>query len=222
MRLDLHVHGQWSPDSRLRLEAAVDRLGFAGLSGFALTDHNTLAGHAQLRELAARYPMYRFLPCVEVSTLEGHLLVYGVDELPPLHVSLAETVDWVRARGALSVLAHPFRWAHGAGRTAADTARIDGIEAVNGHNGAVANARAELVAARRAVAATGGSDAHDGAGIGRAFTEFPSDVQSLEEVLKAMRTGRTVAGGRSLAFGERLRLSLRTGALRAARGFRPI
>ncbi len=222
MRLDLHVHSHWSPDSRLTLEEAVDRLGFAGLSGFALTDHNSIAGHRELRALEARYPMYRFIPGVEVSTHEGHLLVYGIEALPPIHAPLADTLEWVRARGAVAVLAHPFRWAHGVGRTLAETAAVNGIEAVNGHNAAVPNARAELVAARRSLTATGGSDAHDPQGIGRAYTEFPAEVRTVEEILAAIRTGHTVAGGRSLALGERLRLSLRTGVLRAARGFRPI
>jgi predicted metal-dependent phosphoesterase TrpH len=216
------VHSQWSPDSRLSLEAAVDRLGFAGLSGFALTDHNTIAGHRSLRELAERYPMYSFVPGVEISTVEGHLLVYGVNELPPVHAPLEETLDWVRSRGAVSVLAHPFRRAHGVGRAVAENARVDGLEALNGHNGSVANARAELLAARRGIAATGGGDAHDAAGLGRGFTEFPSEVRTVEEVLGAIRSARTTPGGRSLAFVERLRLAVRTGALRAARGFRPI
>lgn len=222
MRLDLHVHARWSPDSRLTLEEAVDRVGVAGLAGFALTDHNTIAGHAQLKELARRYPMYRFVPGVEVSTQEGHLLVLGVEELPPIHAPLDETLDWVRARGAASVLAHPFRWAHGVGRAVAERAAVDGIEAINGHNGAVTNARAELLVARRGLTATGGSDSHDPRGVGRAFTEFPDEPAGVDEVVSALRRHRTAAGGRSLALGERLRLSVRTGFLRALRGFRPI
>lgn len=222
MRIDLHVHSRWSPDSRLTLEAAVDRLGFAGLSGFALTDHNTIAGHREVRALADRYPMYRFIPGVEVSTREGHLLVYGVEELPPIHAPLTETLDWVRAQGGLAVLAHPFRWSHGVGRTLAETARVDGLETVNGHNALVPNARAELVAARRGLTATGGSDAHDARGIGRTYTEFPEEVRTVEEIMEALHRGHTMPGGRSLAFGERLRLSVRTGLLRAARGFRSI
>ena len=55
-----------------------------GCQGFALTDHNTVEGHPALREIAARFPRYRFVPAVEVSTEEGHLLVYGSSELPPI------------------------------------------------------------------------------------------------------------------------------------------
>lgn len=222
VRIDLHVHSAHSPDSRLSLSQIVDALGRNALQGFALTDHNTLAGHAQLRELARENPAYRMIPGVEVSTAAGHLLVYGVSDLPPIHAPLPETVDWVHARGGVAVLAHPFRWAHGVGRRWADEAAVDGIEGVNGHNPPVANARAELVAARRRLATTGGSDAHDAQGVGRAFTEFPSGADTIEELLSALRHASTSAGGRSLGLTERIRLSARTGALRALRGFRPI
>jgi len=222
VRLDLHVHSTRSPDSRLAIEQAVDRLGPAGLQGLALTDHNTIAGHRRLGELAERYSMYRLVPGVEVSTREGHLLVYGVTELPPIRAPLAETVDWVRAHNGVSVLAHPLRWAHGVGQSLMERTGVDGIEGINGHNGETANARAELVAARRQLAVTGGSDAHIVGGVGRAYTEFPEDARSVEELLEALRRGSTTAGGRSLRTGERVRLAIGTALRRASRGFGPI
>jgi predicted metal-dependent phosphoesterase TrpH len=222
LRVDLHVHSRFSPDGRANLEAIVDQIGVAGLQGFALTDHNTLAGHRRLAELRTRFPMYWLLPGVEVSTVEGHLLVYGVSELPPIHAPLADTLDWVRSRGGVGVLAHPFRWSHGVGRHLAETSAVAAIETSNGHNSEVANARAELVAARRGLGHTGGSDAHDVREVGRAYTEFPNEFSSLDDLLEILRRGRTLGGGRSLTFGHRVRLGIRTGLLRAARGFRSI
>ncbi|MCI4331544.1 MAG: CehA/McbA family metallohydrolase [Thermoplasmata archaeon] len=221
-RFDLHVHTRFSPDGRIRIASVVEQLGVAGLKGFALTDHNTVAGHPHLKEIAARYPRYTFLPAVEVSTREGHLLLYGVSESPPIHRPLAETLEWAEARRAVPVLSHPFRWAHGVGRHLAETARVAGIEAMNGHNGEVANAKAELVAARRRISETGGSDAHELNDIGTAFTEFPEGTTGVEEVLECLRRGQCRAAGRSLPAPQRLRLALMTLARRAGRGFRPI
>ncbi len=222
VRLDLHVHSLHSPDGRVPLEEWVNRLGYAGLQGFALTDHNSIEGHGRLAEIAREYPMYWFLPGVEVSTREGHLLVYGVRELPPVHRSIDETLDWVRARAGVSVIAHPMRWAHGVGRRIAERVTVDGIEALNGHNAEITNARAELLAARRGLAATGGSDAHEVRDLGRAYTEFSSDTSSVDDLLSQLRAHRTRGGGRSLSIGQRIRLGIRTGLLRASRGFRPI
>jgi predicted metal-dependent phosphoesterase TrpH len=222
VRLDLHVHSRWSPDSRLSLDAIGARLPHVGLKGFALTDHNTVDGHAALRAMQERYPTYLFLPAVEVSTHDGHLLAYGLREVPPLRRPVAETAEWVRDHGGEPVLAHPFRRAHGVGRQLAETVRISGIETRNGHNSEIANLRAEGVAAHRSVGMTGGSDAHAPAELGRAFTEFEPDVVTIDDLLEALRRGHVSATGTSLRMAERLRLGLRTGLLLASRGFRPI
>ncbi|HXW66842.1 MAG TPA: CehA/McbA family metallohydrolase [Thermoplasmata archaeon] len=222
LRLDLHVHSVRSPDSRLTLDAIVERLPHVGMKGFALTDHNSVDGHRELDALRARYPGYLFVPGIEVSTAQGHLLAYGVTETAPAHRPLAETIEWVRAHGGEPVLAHPFRRSHGAGRRLAETAAVAAIESRNGHNSEIANLRAEGVAARRALATTGGSDAHARGEIGRAFTELDPSVGSVDDVLEALRRRRVSAVGASLAWPGRLRLGLRTGLLLASRGFRPI
>ena len=221
-RIDLHVHTRFSVDSRIRIASLVEQVGIAGLHGFALTDHNSVAGHPHLKEIALRYPRYTFVPGVEASTREGHVLLYGVSEAPPVHRPLAETLQWAEARGAVAVLSHPLRWAHGVGRRLAETAPVHGIEAMNGHNGEVANAGAELIAARRKVAETGGSDAHELPELGTAYTEFPEGTQSVDDVLEHLRRGQCRAAGRSLPPPQRLRLAVMTLARRAGRGFRPI
>jgi len=222
LRLDLHVHSRYSPDSPLTLAQLVGRLPYTGLRGFALTDHNSVGGHAELQELRSAHPTYVFLSGIEVSTLEGHLLAYGLSELPPVHRPVVETIGWVRAHGGEPVLAHPFRWRHGVGRKVAETAPVHAIEARNGHNSEVANAKAELVAARRGLGMTGGSDVHALLELGRAFTTFPEDARTPDELLEALRRGRTQAGGRSLAFPGRVRIGLATGAKFLSRGFRSI
>jgi len=222
LRLDLHVHSEHSPDSRLTLEAIAARLPYAGLKGFAITDHNTVAGHREIPALRERYPGILVLPGVEVSTREGHLLAYGVRECPPPHRPVAETIEWVQDHGGEAVLAHPFRLAHGVGRRVATSAPVHAIEARNGHNSELQNLKAELLAAQRSLGGTGGSDGHEIRDLGRAFTEFPDEVASPDDILERLRTGRSIAGGHSLPLPGRLRLGVRTGLLRLGRGLRPI
>jgi predicted metal-dependent phosphoesterase TrpH len=222
VRLDLHVHSRHSPDSDLTVEAIASRLAAVGLNGFALTDHNSVAGHAELSTLRERYPGLVFVPGVEVSTREGHLLAYGVSEVPPADRPVTETIEWVRRHGGESVLAHPFRFSHGVGRAIAGTARVTAIETVNGHSASRVNRRAAEVAARRRLGATGGSDVHELADLGRAYTEFPEGTASIDAVLDAIRAGAITAGGLSLTFSRRVRLGWRTAVLRLRRGFRPI
>jgi predicted metal-dependent phosphoesterase TrpH len=222
LRLDLHVHTAHSPDSRLSLEAIASRLPYAGLKGFAITDHNSIAGHRELPALRARHPGILIVPGVEVSTREGHLLAYGVADCPPAHRPVAETIEWVRDHGGEPVLAHPFRFAHGVGRRVALAAPVRTIEVLNGHNSELQNLKAELLVAQRSLSGTGGSDVHEIRDLGRAYTEFPEDVHSVEDVLDRLGQGTCVPGGHSLPLPGRLRLSLRTGLLRLGRGFRPV
>jgi 3',5'-nucleoside bisphosphate phosphatase len=99
-RCDLHVHSTASDgtDDPAALPGLVQR---AGLAGFALTDHDTLAGLPAARAAADALGL-RFLPGVEVSAdpdvfdtgrAEGnlHLLAYGIDPAAPaLNAVLAD------------------------------------------------------------------------------------------------------------------------------------
>jgi len=221
-RLDLHVHSRASPDSRLTLDAIAARLPYVGMKGFAVTDHNSIAAHAEIPSIRERYPGFFVIPGVEVSTREGHLLVYGVSDLPPLRAPLAETLEWVSRRNGAAVLAHPFRLSHGVGGKIARRAPIAAIESVNGHNSAIANAKAELVAAERHLGSTGGSDVHEIGDVGRAYTEFSDDIDSVDGLLDALRRGHTTGDGASLRSIGRVRWAFRTGMLRIARGFRSV
>lgn len=222
VRLDLHVHSRHSPDSSLSLETIASGLASVGLNGFALTDHNTVAGHGELATLQARSPELVLVPGVEVSTFEGHLLAYGVSEVPPPYRPVVETVDWVRDHGGVSVLAHAFRCAHGVGRAIAESAPVNAIETVNGHNSPGANRKAAAVATRRGLGATGGSDVHVLFDLGRAYTEFADGTTRVDAVLRSIREGTQTAGGQSLTFPGWLRYEWRTAVLRLRRGFRPI
>jgi len=222
LKLDLHVHSEHSPDGRSSVDSLVAALPGAGIQGLALTDHNSVAGHRRLRELARERLSLRLLVGVEVSTQEGHLLAYGLEESPPPQRPVAETIDWVEAHGGVPVLAHPFRWSHGVGGHVARTARVPAVESINGHNRPSANTRAAAVAAARALGSTGGSDAHSPREIGRARTCFPEGANTVDELLDALRRGATVAEGEPLGPHERFVLGIRTFVLRLGRGFRPI
>ena len=202
MRLDLHVHSTRSPDSSLRLSDIVDALGVNGLQGFALTDHNTIEGHPALREIAARFPRYRFIPAVEVSTEEGHLLVYGNSGAPtdPAAARRDARLDegaWARDLAGPSPAAEPR-----GRRRIASSAPVTALETMNGHNRGVPNARAALLAARRGIGETGGSDAHSRSDLGRAATEFRDERLRRRGVAPRDLPGPR-PGGRPIADGGR-------------------
>ena len=88
MRIDLHSHSTASDGTDPPAEV-MRRARAAGLDVIALTDHDTLAGHAEAR--GALPPGLALVPGMELSCrLDGHsvhLLAYHVD---PAHAGLAE------------------------------------------------------------------------------------------------------------------------------------
>lgn len=222
LRFDLHIHSRYSPDSKLTVEAIAAAAAAGGLGGFALTDHNSVRGLGDLLEAQRQYRGYLFVPGVEVSTSQGHLLAYGLHEAPPVGRALEETIAWVEARSGVAVLAHPFRRTHGVGARATAEMAVPAIEVRNGHNTEIANARAELVTAQRRLGGTGGSDAHTIRDVGRAYTIVSDPVDTVEDLLEAIRRGHCRAEGRSLTGLESWRVGLRNVGLRLARGLRPV
>jgi predicted metal-dependent phosphoesterase TrpH len=221
-RFDLHVHSRHSPDSEETVEAIAARASSLGLRGFALTDHNTVAGHAELLALAPRWPGLLLVPGVEVSTREGHLLLLGAREAPAPRLPIQEVLGWARSRSVVPVIAHPFRLFHGVGGPVAARATVPAIETRNGHNPPRANRRAHALAAVRRIGSTGGSDAHRADEVGRCTTEVAATVGTVAELLVEVGSGRTTAVGTELTPGELARLTFRNFGRRLTRGLRPI
>lgn len=90
---DLHMHSTAS-DGTLSPAALVDRVAERGLSGFSLTDHDSVEGLADARGAAERHGL-RMLAGAELSANEPersvHLLAYGIDpDSPQLQGFLAD------------------------------------------------------------------------------------------------------------------------------------
>lgn len=102
---DLHSHSVHS-DGTLTVPELAARARAAGLDLLAVTDHNTIAHHAELAEVAA-WSEVELLPGQEVTTRGGHANVLGaapwVDFRAPAH-------EWraaADAAGALFEICHP-------------------------------------------------------------------------------------------------------------------
>jgi len=76
MRFDLHIHSNYSPDSRLDVDDILRRAVKKGLDGIAICDHDTITGSFLARRRAKELDLpLLVLPAVEVSTNMGHLIV---------------------------------------------------------------------------------------------------------------------------------------------------
>lgn len=193
MRLDLHAHSRYSPDSKLDpVEIAKVARG-RGVDGVAITDHNAVEGARKAWEWG-RDNGVLVVRGTEVSTSHGHVLAYGVTEPLPRDRSARDTVEAVLALGGVPVAAHPYRFWSGLGEGETVASPFPAYEVQNARTLRGGNARARALAAARRVGGTGGSDAHFYDEVGRAVTVVDG-ASSEAEVLEALRQGRVRAEG---------------------------
>lgn len=195
MRLDLHNHTRYSPDSRVDPAALVHRAQALGLDGIAITDHNSVAGVRGAIDAAADLPGFLVIPATEVSTAEGHVLGFGISDPIPRDLAPSETVERIVAAGGVAVAAHPYRFWSGLGERSTVSAKFAAYEVRNARTLRAGNERADRLAEGQRVGRTGGSDSHFLHEHGRAFTVLDRGPSTLDDVLQAIGAGETRAEG---------------------------
>jgi predicted metal-dependent phosphoesterase TrpH len=171
LRIDLHLHSRWSPDSSTRLTALVARCRELSLDRIALTDHNTAEGALELRR---REPELTIVG-EEVKSTEGDIIGLFLSGTVEPGGSPEEVCDAIHAMGGLTYACHPFdrrRASFRPERLVELAPRFDIIETHNSWADPAANhAAAELCRELGRVAATG-SDSHSESELGRAWMEI--------------------------------------------------
>lgn len=213
-RADLHVHTAASPDGRSPLDAVARAARRAGLDAVAITDHDLCTAVPHEAEGVL------LIPGCEISTSAGHItglfLECPVDLAALGRLPAPEAaVEAIRASGGLAVLAHPY---HRPGAAPEGfTFPLDGVEAANARacfKVAEANRLAAALAQERGLPPVGGSDAHDAAEVGNAFTELEAEELTVPALRAALAAGRSRAVVRRATPHLRKGLSQWTKALR--------
>ncbi len=164
-----------------------------GLQGLAITDHNAVSGIEEA--LSAAGKDFLVLPGIEVSTASGHVLGYGVREVVPRDLGVAETVERITALGGIAVAAHPFRFWSGLGGEALGEARFSAFETSNARTLRRGNERARERARASQVGETGGSDSHFLDEVARAVTSVDSGATTADDLLQLLAAGKTRSQG---------------------------
>lgn len=191
MKFDLHIHTtRHSPDSVLDPFELLEQAQEIGLDGVVITEHDWLWTAGELDELRAAAPGLVVLAGIEVSTRQGHFLVYGVTN--PFRVGagidVADLCKEVHRQGGAVVAAHPFRW----GQRFHDILKhdrpaLDGLEMMSSNMDGDCRRRTLEVQQKIGVAGLGNSDAHDVNKVGFCYTEFDAEIRSIRDLVAAIR-----------------------------------
>ncbi|MDD5502594.1 MAG: PHP domain-containing protein [Candidatus Thermoplasmatota archaeon] len=200
MKLDMHVHSNYSVDGETPVAEAIKAAQKAGLSGLCLADHNNPKGNIEARKVAPKN--FIVVSGCEVSAIEGHILCYGTDAQIPKSLPIAETIENIHDAGGIAVAPHPFRMRYAIGGEAVRRNKFDGVEAFNGRNlKPGSNEKAAAIARECKIGMTGGSDAHIAKHIGLGYL-ITDGAKNEDDIIEAIRRRRTNAGGERLKFGD--------------------
>jgi predicted metal-dependent phosphoesterase TrpH len=190
LRVDLHLHSNFSHDGQNSLEELLARSREVGLDRIALTDHNTVEGALKLAQMAPELTIVG----EEAKTREGEVIgLFITDRLPP-YVMPEEVMDLIHDMGGLTYLPHPLdrrRANFRPERLMRLADRIDIIETYNPWCETSANAAAAALAADLGKVTATGSDSHGIQELGRSWMEI-EDYQSPAEFLEKLRLARHV------------------------------
>ena len=193
LKVDMHTHSEYSPDSRTPLRVQAAAIKAAGLHVVCATDHNTIEGAVRLRELADGF---RVVVGEEISSRDGDIIGLFLESAIPRDLSAEETIARIHDQGGLVSVPHPFsrnRRFH-LRRSVLDRVYkdIDCIEVFNAREAFTQdNLRAAAFAKEKEIPGAVGSDAHRAAEIGRAWVEV-EDFVGREDFIATLREGSVI------------------------------
>ena len=190
MRVDLHLHSNYSHDGRSSLEELIQRCAAVGLDRIALTDHNTMEGAQRLAKLAPDLAIIG----EEAKTREGEVIGLFITRRLPPYLRPEEVLDMVHEMGGLTYIPHPLdrhRANFRSERIVELADQIDIIETYNAWCEPAANQAAARLAAELDKVTATGSDAHAAPELGRSWMEMEA-YTSPQDFLKKLRAARHV------------------------------
>lgn len=199
-KYDLHVHTEYSGDSLCEIGKIIEVGRKKGLSGIAITDHDTMEGLEEALKITEDIN-FLVMPGIEISSADGHILGLGIKNPIPPDLPAKKTVDLIRRENGIAIAAHPF---------CLDPkpfcplrAEFDAIEIFNPRR-YIGNHIAKNYADQSGIPPFAGSDAHSYEEIGLAGieTKCKSDVN---KILKEIKLGKVSVFGRTLPIWSYLR-----------------
>jgi predicted metal-dependent phosphoesterase TrpH len=195
VRVDLHLHSNYSHDGQSSLEELIQRCAEVGLDRIALTDHNTVEGAQALADLAPDLTIIG----EEAKTREGEVIGLFITRRLPPYLRPEEVMDLIHEMGGLTYIPHPLD-RHRANfrlERMIDLAdRIDIIETYNAWCEPAENQAAGRLATELGKVTATGSDAHAAQELGRSWMEI-EDYTTPLDFLEKLRSARHVITARS-------------------------
>jgi len=191
IRLDMHMHTEYSRDSRVALSEFAALARKAELGAVCVTDHDTIEGGLRLREMDTGLQV---VVGEEITTADGELVGLFLEKQIRPGLTAETTIEHIHEQGGLAYVPHPFsrnRRRHLRRAVLDEVApRLDIVEVFNAREAASSSNVQALAFARDHDLPGGvGSDSHRKIEIGGAYVEV-APFGTPAELLAALREGK--------------------------------
>jgi predicted metal-dependent phosphoesterase TrpH len=222
LKLDLHIHSQYSEDGAGSPKEIINHLIKKGLNGMAITDHNTVEGG--LKALKVTPKDFIVIPGVEISTAEGHIIALDVRENIPRNLSVEETIDKIIDQGGTPIVPHLYRSMSGIKKAKLKKvqSKIPAIEVFNSCSVPQSNLKTVKTAKELNLGGVGGSDSHLPMYTGYGYTTTNTTDLSIDSIISEINKKKTWGEGATLPLVYRRNRMIKSVKQFFQRGFKRI
>ncbi|MFZ9858498.1 MAG: CehA/McbA family metallohydrolase [Roseiflexaceae bacterium] len=208
-KADLHLHTTYSDGHSTPAQLVQYVLQHTTLRMIAITDHDQIDGAYEAQKYAEGTGLHVIIG-EEISTREGHLLAYFIQDRIRPGMSAHDTITAIHEQGGLAVAAHPYDWMvrslghFGLLKHAVEHHRFWNFDAIEALNASLrpryANVRAAQAARTLNLPVIGGSDSHLLDTIGYGYTLFYGN--SPAQLRQAIQSQQTSVDGTFWSMGD--------------------
>jgi predicted metal-dependent phosphoesterase TrpH len=195
INFDFHIHSIYSKDSILKPERIIKIARKKGLSGIAITDHNTIRG--ALKTKLSIIDDFVVIIGSEVKTEKGEITGLFLNEEIKSN-KFAEVIEEIKDQDGISVLPHPYR------NKLCDPKNllneVDIVEGLNARTPKELNYKAQSLAKSFGLPMIAGSDAHISFEIGSVQTIIRGNERTFDDIKKCLLKGEVIIKGKELPY----------------------
>jgi predicted metal-dependent phosphoesterase TrpH len=222
LKLDLHLHSEYSGDGMGSPEEIIEILKKKGLNGMAITDHNNIEGSLKALKIAPKD--FIVIPGIEISTSDGHILALNVRETVQKELTVEETIEKIIDLGGTPIVPHLYRNMSGINKENLMKIRskVSVIEVFNSCSVPITNLKIARLAKELNLGRTGGSDSHDPKYVGWGYTTINTTDLNIDSILSEINKQKTWGEGVTLPLSYRRDRMLNSMKQYFQRGFKRI
>ncbi|MCJ7570430.1 MAG: PHP domain-containing protein [Candidatus Thermoplasmatota archaeon] len=222
LKLDLHIHSQYSEDgvgTHLEISKILKK---KGLNGMAITDHNTVEGGLSALKVASKD--FVVIPGIEISTKDGHIIALNVKENIPRSLTVEETVEKIIDMGGIPIVPHLYRSLSGIKEKKLKKIikKVPAIEVFNSCSVLQTNLKTMKIAKKFNLGGTGGSDSHIPSFAGEAYTIIDINSLNIDSIISSIEKKKTWGEGKTLDLNYRRDRMIKSVKQFFKRGFKRI